>query len=221
MEHAVGILEDDDEVTRTLSAGLRAFGYQGIGVSSKEEAMVLARKGVKRFVLDIEVDSMPQGLDTLEEVKDLDPSTQAFIYSNHVEAQEYHRQAQRLKADLILEKKDLRQDTLVIAKAMLIRQQQLIVSRLAAVAAAQEDENIARYNRELEDSEWRRSNMGKVVGIVDGVIVCISKDVNQVLAELRKLHPMKKRFVKVVEAHEEILDVPTPLEVEDVGGSNV
>ncbi len=82
-----------------------------------------------------------------------------------------------------------------------------------------QDANVARYMRLMQDAEWYETNAGKVVGMVDGTVVCTGDDLMQVLSELRATHPTQRRFVKRVERNDEILDVPTPLETDDPDGA--
>jgi CheY-like chemotaxis protein len=266
VDYKVGVLEDDYNTIESIREGLKRFGFVVVGATSKDEAVALARdSGIRRFVLDIQVRSSTDGLEALEEVKELDPTTQAYVYSRHVGVggELYTNRANRLKADLVIEKVNPQLDVLRIARQLLLHQKRLLtqdIRRLetgkylnaqrleeveimlaqrvgqqtppdAGVKATNklsteltkepfkapfgEDPNIALYQRLVSDPAWFGANVGQFVGIVDGSVIFKDVDAARVLAELRNNYPSRPRFMKRVEVEEDVVEIPTPFDIDD------
>jgi hypothetical protein len=112
-------------------------------------------------VLDIQIGASGRdGLDVLEEVKDLDSGAQAYIYSRHADQAQYARQARRLEADLILEKANPRIDVLLIARQLLLHQKRMVSHELGELE--REKKLTARKLEEIEVMLANRSHTGRV-----------------------------------------------------------
>lgn len=75
-----------------------------------------------------------------------------------------------------------------------------------------EDKNQKAYEERRKDANWLSNHLGQYVGFVDGSMV-VSGSKNHVLNELRRRFPDKQKFFAYVTEQEEIIDVPSALEV--------
>jgi ActR/RegA family two-component response regulator len=256
IERVVGVLEDEAILSAVLSRQLQVFGFKVIRLRRGPDAVRVAKtQNVRFFVLDVQIGDSSEGLDALEELKELDFNIFVCIYSGYVDRSSYRRRADRLGADFVLPKENLIKDAYLLAKEMLLHERQLNAqalefleielahiesprvadsrsgkgkggqktrskspTRAKTARGLSNDPNIALYLRLSGDTRWLRSHTGKVVGIVDGVLVLEHEDMDRVLAELRSRYPTRQRLVKRVELEEEVLEIPTPFEVEDIDG---
>lgn len=254
IDRVVGVLEDEPVLAAVLSRRLRVFGFRVVPLKRGADAVRVAKtQNIRFFVLDVQIGDKSEGLDALEELKDLDSSIFVSIYSGYVDRESYRRRADRLGADYVLPKENLIKDAYLLAKEMLLYERQLNAQALEFLeielaqiesdegeasdaskgvqrrsvenrASAKQDQDISKdpninlFLRLSADDGWLRKHMGKVVGIVDGVLVFEHEELERVLSEMRGRYPSKRRLVKRVVAEEELLEIPTPFEVEDADG---
>ncbi len=77
------------------------------------------------------------------------------------------------------------------------------------------DPNVIQYEKLSSEQSWVKENAGKYVGIVRGALQIIHKDPVVVLAELRKLYPADRRFIKLVTTDDDdTIEMPSPMFVE-------
>jgi chorismate synthase len=69
------------------------------------------------------------------------------------------------------------------------------------------------FERLSTDPAWFAAHLGKVVGIVDGIVVSVGSVMDDVIKEMRAACPGRSRFVKTVEEQDEVFDIPSPCDI--------
>jgi len=131
----VAILEDNPRLVDELKTLLGTCGIAPIQIFSLKDAVELARNNeTSFFILDIQINDSNLGLDILENVKEIQPSSFVCIYSRYIESPKLRRRAERLDADLIfLKTSNERLDICCLSAEILKRYSKLVMDELALV----------------------------------------------------------------------------------------
>ena len=78
------VVDDDDDVRRTLMALLKEYGYRTAGASNVAEALKNISEDVFDLVLtDLKMDGANSGIDVLKAAKQMDPTIEVMVITGH------------------------------------------------------------------------------------------------------------------------------------------
>lgn len=129
------ILEDDNKIASQIQTLLGVFGFEPRQLFEPEEVVEMASRGESlSFVLDIQLNNKPVGLDVLEDIKSRKPECFVCIYSSYINDETLRRRARRLNADFILNKSThQKRDIYLIAQAILNHELELTLYQMQLI----------------------------------------------------------------------------------------
>jgi DNA-binding NarL/FixJ family response regulator len=224
---SVVVMEDSEEVQNAIKAVLEGKLELHLNmVKNKEEAVeMLEKHQADCFIFDNWVGYKQEGLDALEQIREVNKTVFVAIFSNHGE---FRDQAYALGCNLFVDKSpDLTNCIEQIAYEMLkYRLVCLETSRKRAASQIElitspdksDDRNIDEYRRLKLDLEWLKKHQGKYVAFVDGKCVRASdSSTSESRDELfdwligEKEYCDKPRLFTKVEGDVRIIDEPSSL----------
>ncbi|OUL17875.1 hypothetical protein BV378_37635 [Nostoc sp. RF31YmG] len=227
LESTVVVMEDSKDVQNVIREVIEdKLNWNLKIVSNKEEAVeILEQKQVGFFILDNWVGNKQEGLDALEQIREVDPTVFVAIFSHY---ERFKNQAYKLGCNLFVEKSpDIRDGINYIATEMLkYRLEVLEVFKKKTdeqllslnTSESNEERNITKYQKLKSDSNWLKENQGKFVALVDGE--CVKSSDNETdesgidllnwLISADKYRD-KQRFFAKVEKELETIDEPSSL----------
>jgi ActR/RegA family two-component response regulator len=230
----IGLMEDDEYARTVLRETFSRLGYEVYEVMDEGSALELVRNGIVRFfVLDIHMGkNQPQGgLGVLESLKATDEKVFVSVLSGFPER--FQAMAKRAGADVFRAKSanktadayHVLRETLLNVRRMVDSELKRVEKQLAQVQGEMDpqeceskelpDVNEEAFRSLMSDKKWARLHMGHFAAFVDGTVVAMDNDRTRLLGEVREHYRGKPRFVVKVEEQESVIDLPTPLSVDE------
>ena len=219
------VMENDSAVRDEIIETLRDVGCAVRTVFNADQALQLAETNKARFfIIDIRMGDDPkriiEGLNALEQIKNVDPTIFVAIYSGYPEW--YRQQAENLRVDVFVEKSDdLRGDIITIVAKMLPRALELYKRWPNGddPEDMHEDEdsseefavNYDAYMRFINNEKQFNENLGYFVAFIDGEMAGRDKDRDNLILGLSAQFPNESKFYALVEEEETIEDVPSAI----------
>jgi len=129
------IIDDDDNMRRTLSDILTLKGYETIGAGSGEEGLcVLEKACVELVLINLNLPGI-SGIEVLQKVKELFPSTEAIILTGHASLDTAIEATNKGAFSYLQKPYELEQLLLHIRRAIEKRQSAVTIASLASFPA--------------------------------------------------------------------------------------
>jgi CheY-like chemotaxis protein len=218
----VVVMEDNKNDRGGISRVLKNLGFQVKILNNANSILRHTRRGYYRsYILDINMGQgrEQEGLNALERLKDLNEDIFVGVLSGY--PNRYRQMAEKLKVDFFWEETaNTERDVCAIVSRMLMHKEDQFIRQISTIRGSLRniitvDNNIMAYKIFRRDRKWLSEHKGYFVGFIRGIPRGKDKEKDKLLKELRSKNPRERIFMVKVEQTEEVIDMPTPLEVTD------
>ena len=227
----VVIMENDERTEGYIIEALENLGLKPRTVENSNQAVDLATKKVRCFILDASMgqDRAQEGIEALTRIKKVDKSIFVSVYSNHEGLLE---KARKQGADVVRSKSGDHMTDVVSIIAQAAPYLKGLVEKLWQTLGHHSDPpnprtiseppdmdiNQRKYYELRTNPSWLKQHFGYYIAIIEGKLEDFDVDRRALLKRVRKVHSGKRIFFTEIKEQEELVRVLTPLRI-DEGGS--